>query len=101
MTVCNRGTHKHIELTASADVAGVKRPRRTAFIGADALQLSAKIACSYTACARDYQSRIYLGSRYYRRLRIIRMTRNLKEGCQEETNKLRPERRPEGQQEWA
>ena len=55
----NHRTRRHIGLTASAAVAGVKRSRRTAFIEVDVLQLSAKFACSYTACARDYRSRIY------------------------------------------
>ena len=59
MTVCNRCTHRHIGLTASAAVAGVKRSHEPAFIEADVLQLSAKFARSYTACARDYRSRIY------------------------------------------
>ena len=59
MTVRNRRTHRHIGLTASAAVEGVRSSRQTAFIEADVLQLSAKFARSYTACARDYRSRIY------------------------------------------
>ena len=59
VTVHNRRTHRDIGLTASSAVAEVKRSRQTAFIEADVLQLTAKLARSYTACARDYRSRIY------------------------------------------
>ena len=59
VTVRNRRTHRHIGLTASAAVAGVKPSRQTTFIEAGVLQLSANVARSYTACARNYRSRIY------------------------------------------
>ena len=39
VTVRNSRTHRHIGLTASAAVAGVKRSRPTAFMKADVLQL--------------------------------------------------------------
>ena len=56
MAVRNRRTHRHIRLTASAAVAGVKRSRQTAFIEAGVLQLSANFARSYIARARDIEA---------------------------------------------
>ena len=49
VTVRNRRRHRHIGLTASAAVGGMKRSRQTAFIEAEVLQSSAKFARSYTA----------------------------------------------------